>query len=147
MTTHNNDINNNNCIQRRNSRFFHNRLVAPRTVSNTYAQVARRIRVQITCNSSSAYHVQHTVLYATWYEGTAQLLNMTVLKSHLFELYFIGWTNNRCSVLLLKPIICSLEFLSFETLNPLKTNCHEETIEDNSWDVVVCWLLNVPATG
>ena len=33
-------------------------LTAPRTVSNTYAQVARRNRVQITCNTSSAYHVQ-----------------------------------------------------------------------------------------
>ena len=29
---------------------------------------------------------------ATWYEGTAQLLSLTELKSHLFELYFIGWT-------------------------------------------------------
>ena len=33
----------------------------------------RRNHVQITCNTSSAYHVQH-VLRATWYEGTAQLL-------------------------------------------------------------------------
>ena len=29
---------------------------------------------------------------ASWYEGTAQLLSLTELKSHLFELYFIGWT-------------------------------------------------------
>ena len=49
-------------------------------------------RVQITCNTSGAYHVQHVVLHATWYEGTAQLLSLTELKSHLFELYFIGWT-------------------------------------------------------
>ena len=28
---------------------------------------------------------------ATWYEGTAQLPSLTELKSHLFELYFIGW--------------------------------------------------------
>ena len=28
---------------------------------------------------------------ATWYEGTAQLLSLTELKSHLFELYFVGW--------------------------------------------------------
>ena len=51
----------------------------------------RRNRVQITCNTSSAYHVQHVVLRATWYEGTAQLLSLTELKSHLFQLYFVGW--------------------------------------------------------
>ena len=32
------------------------------------------------------------MLRAIWYEGTAQLLCLTELKSHLFELYFIGWT-------------------------------------------------------
>ena len=31
------------------------------------------------------------MLRATWYEGTAQLLSLTELKSHLFELYFIAW--------------------------------------------------------
>ena len=46
--------------------------------------------VQITCNTSSAYHVQHAVLHATWYEGTAQLLTLTELKLHLFERYFVG---------------------------------------------------------
>ena len=34
-------------------------------------------RVQITCGISSAYHVQHIVFRATWYGGTAQLLNLT----------------------------------------------------------------------
>ena len=43
--------------------------------------------MQITCNTSSAYHVQ-----VSCYEGTAQLLSLIELKSHLFELYFIGWT-------------------------------------------------------
>ena len=42
-----------------------------------------RNRVQITCNSSSAYHVQHVVLRATWYEGTAQLL-----RQNLNRVYF-----------------------------------------------------------
>ena len=51
---------------------------------------SRRNRVQITCNTSSAYHVQHVMLHATWYKGTAQLLSLTELKSHLFELYFVG---------------------------------------------------------
>ena len=69
---------------------FYSLLTAPRTVSNTYAQVAR---VQ-----SCANHVQHierlshasVMLRATWYEGTTQLLSLTELKSHLFELYCIG---------------------------------------------------------
>ena len=43
-----------------------------------------RNRVQIMCNKSSAYHVQHVVLCATWYKGTAQLLSLTEFKSHLF---------------------------------------------------------------
>ena len=57
---------------------------------NMYAQVARA--------QPCANHVQHierlshasVMLRATWYEGTAQLLSLTELKSHLFELYFIG---------------------------------------------------------
>ena len=36
--------------------------------------------------------MQHVVLRATWYEGTAQLLSLTEFKLHLFQLYFIGWT-------------------------------------------------------
>ena len=30
-----------------------------------------RSRVQITCSTSSTYHVQHVVLRVTWYERTA----------------------------------------------------------------------------
>ena len=92
-----NDNNNNNRIQRRYSRFF--------TISSKRRELSltrtlnwpRRNRVQITCNTSSAYHVQHVVLRATWYEGTAQLLSLTELKSHLFELYFVSW--------IIKPMI------------------------------------------
>ena len=29
-----------------------------------------------------------------WYKGTAQLLNFTEFKSHLFELYFISWNHS-----------------------------------------------------
>ena len=62
-----------------------------RTVSNTHAQAAR---VQL-----CASHVQHierlsrasVMLLATWCKGTAQLLSLTEFKSHLFELYFVGW--------------------------------------------------------
>ena len=32
------------------------------------------------------------MLRVTWYEETAQLLSLSELKSHLFELNFIGWT-------------------------------------------------------
>ena len=49
-------------------------------------------RVQITYNTSSAYHVQHVMTRATWYEGTAQLSSLTELKLHLLELYFISCT-------------------------------------------------------
>ena len=82
--------NNNNCIQRRYSRFFtissqHRKLSPTRTL-----KWPGHNRVQIMCNTSSAYRVQHVVLRATWYEGTAQLLSLTELKSHLFELYFVG---------------------------------------------------------
>ena len=81
---------NNNRIQRRYSRFF--------TISSQRRELSptrtlkwpRRNRVQITCNTSSAYHVQHVVLRATWYEATAQLLSLTALESHLFELNFVG---------------------------------------------------------
>ena len=68
-------------------------LAAPRTVSNAYTQLPGRNRVQITCNTSSANHVQLVVLSATWYEGTAQLLSLTELKSHLFEFLFY-WLNH-----------------------------------------------------
>ena len=82
--------NNNNRIQRRYSRFF--------TISSQRRELSptrtlkwpRRNRVQITRNTSSAYHVQYVMLRATWCERTAQLLSLTELKSHLFELYFVG---------------------------------------------------------
>ena len=65
---------------------FYNLLTAPRTVSNTHAQVAQA--------QSCANNVQHierwsrasVMLRATWYEGTAQLLSLTELKWHLLEL-------------------------------------------------------------
>ena len=80
---------NNNRFQRRYSRFF---AISSqrRELSQTYAQVVRA--------QPCANHVQHierlsrasVMLRASWYEGTAQLLSLTELKSHLIELYFIG---------------------------------------------------------
>ena len=78
-----------------------------------------------------ANHMQHierlscscVMLRATWYVGAAQLLSLTELKSHLFELYFIGWTikprvpDQKCisSMIIVeihnsnrKPLICAL---------------------------------------
>ena len=74
-------INNNNHIQRRNSRFF--------TISSLRHELSRtrtlkwsgRNCVQITCNTLSACHVQH-VLRAMWYKGMVQLLSLTEFKSH-----------------------------------------------------------------
>ena len=85
------DKNNNNRIQRRKSKFF--------TFSSLHRKLSPTLkwprcnRVQITCNTLSAYHMQHVVLHATWYEGTAQILSLTAqllilteFKSH-FSLF------------------------------------------------------------
>ena len=82
--------NNNKCIHRCNLTF--STISSPRREPSPTCTLKwpGRNRVQITCNTSSACHVQHVVLHAMWYEGTAQLLSLTEFKSHLFELYFIG---------------------------------------------------------
>ena len=85
-----NDNDTNNRIQRHNSRYFTISLLRCELSPTRTLKWPGRNRVQITCNTSSAHHVQHVVLCATWYEGTAQLLSLTELKSHVFELYFIG---------------------------------------------------------
>ena len=86
--------NNNNSIQRRISRFV--TFSSPRCKPSPTRTLKwpGRNRVQITCNTSSAYHVQH-VLPVTWYKGTAPLLSLTELTSHLFQLHFIAWTINQ----------------------------------------------------
>ena len=73
--------------------FWQSPLCATNRLQHVHSSGPGRNRLQITCNTLSAYHVQH-VSRATWYEGTAQLLRLTESKSHLFELYFIGWTSN-----------------------------------------------------
>ena len=86
----NNNNDNNNRIERRNSRLFTISSLRREPSPTRTLKWPGRNRVQITCNTPSAYHVQHVVLRATRYEGTAQLLSLTEYKSHLFELYFIG---------------------------------------------------------
>ena len=55
----------------------YNLLTAPRTVSNTYAQMTRthscanHVQHQITCNTSSAYHVQHVVCHLVRRDSSA----------------------------------------------------------------------------
>ena len=73
---------------------FYNLLTAPRTVCNTYSQVAP--------GTSSVNHVQHIErLSRATCRVTCQLvrresacINLTGFKSHLFELSCIGWTIN-----------------------------------------------------
>ena len=66
-----------NRIERRNSRFLTIFSLPHESSPTRTLKWPGRNRVQITCNTSSAYHVQRVVLLATWYEGTAQLLNLT----------------------------------------------------------------------
>ena len=82
-----------NRVERRSSRFLH---TAPRTVSNTYAQMARVLKVCKSCAIHRAF-ITCSMPCAIWYKGTAQLLSLTEFKSHFFFflLYFIGWTINR----------------------------------------------------
>ena len=64
--------------------FFYDLLTALGTVSNTYAQVARA--------QSYATHqalIMCNMLCATWYEGTAQVLSLTELKSHFLKFFFL----------------------------------------------------------
>ena len=63
--------------------FFYSLLSTLRTVSNTYTQVAK---AQSWCKSRATHRAVITcnMLCARWYEGTAQLLSLTELKSHLF---------------------------------------------------------------
>ena len=93
LVVHNN---NNNCnrIPRSNSRFFTISSLRRKQSPTHTLKWPGRNRVQITCNTSSAYHLQHVVLRTTWHKETAQL-SLTECKLHLFELYLIGWTINQ----------------------------------------------------
>ena len=73
------DDDDNNHIQRRNLRFFAISSLCSEPSPTRMLKWPRHSDVQITCNTSSAYHVQHVVLRTTWFEGTAQLLSMTEL--------------------------------------------------------------------
>ena len=60
-------------------------LQSPHSAANCLQHVRSSDPGAIVCKSRAS-----VMLRATWYKGTAQLLSLTELKSHLFELYFIG---------------------------------------------------------
>ena len=62
----NNNNNNNNRIEMRNSRFFTISSLCRETSPMRTLKWTGHNHVQITCNTSSAYHVQGVVLCATW---------------------------------------------------------------------------------
>ena len=70
------------------NRDFYILLTAPRTVSDTTLKWPGRNRVQITCNTSGAHHVQHVVCYVVRRDSPA--IKFDKVKIDLFELYFIG---------------------------------------------------------
>ena len=67
---------------------FCNLLTAPRTVSSTYAQVARANHMQITCNTSSAYHVQSAVCHLEQRDSSAVKFDRIEIE---FILAFFWW--------------------------------------------------------
>ena len=82
----------NNRIQRCNLRFFTISSLRREPSPTRTLEWSGHNCVQIMCNTSGAYHVQHVVLRATWYEGTAQLLSLTEFKLHLLQLYLLAET-------------------------------------------------------
>ena len=70
----NNNNSNSNCTERRNSRFFTISSLRLEPSPTRTLKWPRRNRVQIMCSTLSAYHVQHVVICAMWYEGTVQLV-------------------------------------------------------------------------
>ena len=107
-----------------------------------------RYRVQITCNTSSVYHVQHVVLRATWYEGTAQLLNLTEFKSNLFELHFVGriisrWKSGGNLSTRRKPLATSFRKCHILKPEDSSTKARLEPTQQNWWQARKVDVLTV----
>ena len=76
--------------------YFYNLLKAPRSVSNTYTQVARAQSFANHVQHIARFHLRHVVLRSTWYEGAAHLLSLTE-----FSLLWLGEKESLiCSVYL-----------------------------------------------
>ena len=69
--TKNKDFNNNNRIERRKSRFFTISSLCHELSPTCTLNGPERDRVQITCNTSSAYHVQHAVCHMVRRDSSA----------------------------------------------------------------------------
>ena len=73
-------------------------LQSPRCATDYLQHLRSSAPGTIVCKSRATRQVLVTcnvMLHPSWYEGTVQLLSLTELKSHLFELYFFDWTINR----------------------------------------------------
>ena len=84
-----NDGNNDdNCIEWRNSRLS----FSPHCAANCLRHIRSNSQGAIVCKLRATHRalITCTLSCATFNERTAQLLRLTELKLHLFELYFIG---------------------------------------------------------
>ena len=83
-----NNNNSNDRIQRRNSRF----LQSPHCSANCLQHVRSSSQGAIVCKSRAIHRALFicNMSCATWHEGTAQLLSLTELKSHLCWLHSVG---------------------------------------------------------
>ena len=86
----------NNRTQRRHSRFFTISSQRRKLSPTRMLKWPKRNRVQIMQNTSSAYHAQVTCMHVACHlvrrDSSAIKFDRVELKSHLFQLYFIGWT-------------------------------------------------------
>ena len=91
----NNTTNNNNRIQRHNLRVWQ----SPHCATNHLQHVCSSGTGAIVCKSRATHQVLLTCNMSCYMprgmKRQLSYLSLTELKSHLFELYFIGWSINR----------------------------------------------------
>ena len=94
LNNSNTDHDNNDYIERCNSRFF---LQSPHCPTNCLQHVRSSGQGEIMCTSRATYRVLITcnMLCASWYERTAQRLSLTEFKSRLFGFILLAETINR----------------------------------------------------
>ena len=64
-------------------------LTAPQTVFNAHAQVARRNRMLITCNTSGAHHVEYVVCHVVRIDSSATKFDSTYIRFILALFYWL----------------------------------------------------------
>ena len=82
-------MNDNNDIQRHNSRFVPVSLLGHELSLTRTLKWPGYHRREVMSNTSSTYHMQNVVILARWYEGTAQLLGLTEINHIYFS--FVFW--------------------------------------------------------